>query len=182
VVSAASLAVGLLAPNMIDSIFGEGVLAAGQTASGSQPLPAVFAGVTATVQDSTGASRLAALYFVSPDRIDFVVPETAPGQATVTAGGGALGKPLTAQVQIAAGGYALWRRLGHRRRLRRAGRSCGSIVPDPIDLTPPGRIYPDSVRHWLRPGGRARDCCDRPGGHGSQCIIPDRRHLRESTS
>jgi uncharacterized protein (TIGR03437 family) len=59
-------------------------------------------GVTVTVQDSTGASPLAALYFVSPDRINFVVPETAPGHATVTVGGGALGEPLTARVQIAA--------------------------------------------------------------------------------
>jgi uncharacterized protein (TIGR03437 family) len=140
---------------MIASAFGEGILAAGQTASGSRPLPTMLAGVTVTVQDSTGASRLAALYFVSPNQINFVVPETSPGQATVTVSGGALGKPLTAQVQIAAVSPTLFSvgsgiAAGYGVRVAPGvgqtsvpifAEQSGSIVPAPIDLTPAGQVY-----------------------------------------
>jgi uncharacterized protein (TIGR03437 family) len=155
VVSAASLTVGPLAPDTIASAFGEGILAAGQTASGSPPLPAMLAGVTVTVQDSAGATQPAALYFVSPDQINFVVPETAPGQATVTVSGGTLSKPLTAQVQIAtvaptlfsvgsgiAAGYGVRVAPGvGQTSVPIYVEQSGGIVAAPIDLTPPGQVY-----------------------------------------
>ncbi len=53
--------------------------------SRSAALPATLAGATVTVTDSIGASRAAALFYVSPTQIDFVVPEgLASGSATVT--------------------------------------------------------------------------------------------------
>jgi uncharacterized protein (TIGR03437 family) len=101
IVSAATFTTGPLAPGSIAAAFGEGILPEGQTASGAPPLPAMLSGVTVTVQDSTGASRAAPLYFVSPNQINFIVPPaTAAGSATITVMGAQSGKPLTTQAQV----------------------------------------------------------------------------------
>jgi uncharacterized protein (TIGR03437 family) len=103
VVSAASFAPGPLAPGSIASAFGAGILPAGQTAAGTSPLPATLAGVSVTVRDSAGVSRPAALYFVSSNQINFVIPaQTSIGVATVTVAGALSSQSLNAQAQIAA--------------------------------------------------------------------------------
>jgi uncharacterized protein (TIGR03437 family) len=60
-------------------------LSTGTTAAAAGPLPTMLSDTTVTVRDAEGKNRLAPLYFVSPDQINFVVPaETATGPATVT--------------------------------------------------------------------------------------------------
>jgi len=156
VVSAASLAAGPLAPNEIVSAFGEGILAAGQTASGSPAVPTTLAGVTVSVKDSAGVSQLAPLYFVSPSQVNFILPEEiAAGIATVTVSGGALVKPLAAQVQIApvaptlfsvgsgiAAGYGVRVASGVGQTSVPVFESqSGTIVAAPIDVALPGQVY-----------------------------------------
>jgi uncharacterized protein (TIGR03437 family) len=83
-VSAASyLPGGPVAPNSIASAFSHD-LAPGAEQAAALPLPSELLGVQASVIDSTGFSRSAALFFVSPQQINFLVPEgTALGTATV---------------------------------------------------------------------------------------------------
>ncbi len=82
-VSAASFAPGVpVAPNSIASAFGHDLAPAVQAAS--LPLPSELLGVRVNVVDSSGFSRSAALFFVSPLQINFLVPEgTSPGDASV---------------------------------------------------------------------------------------------------
>ncbi len=156
VVSAATFAAGFLASNSVASAFGEGILPAGQSASGSQPLPAELAGITVTVKDSAGASRAAPLYFVSPNQINFVVPAaTAVGPATVTVNGAASGKPLSAQANVArvapmlftvgsniAAAYAVAvAPTGMQTVVPVFTQQAGSVATNPIDLTTPGAVY-----------------------------------------
>jgi uncharacterized protein (TIGR03437 family) len=156
VVSAASFAAGPLAPNSIATAFGEGILPAGETVSGPLATSTTLAGVTVTVQDSTGAGRLATLYFASSNQVNFVVPfATAPGPATVTVNGAVSSNPLAAQVQIAALAPALFSvgsgiAAGYGVRVFGGGATAtvpfftgtsGNIVTAPIDLTPPGQVY-----------------------------------------
>ena len=71
IVSAATFASGPLAPGSLATAFGKNL--------------ATSAGATVSIQDSTGASRMASLLYVSPRQINFLVPAaTAPGPATVT--------------------------------------------------------------------------------------------------
>ena len=54
------------------------------TADGSNP-PTSLAGTTVKVKDSAGTERLAALHYVSPSQVNYVIPTgTANGPATVT--------------------------------------------------------------------------------------------------
>jgi uncharacterized protein (TIGR03437 family) len=55
----------------------------------SANLPTTLAGITLTVKDSTGTSRLAQLAYASPTQINYIVPAgTANGIATVTVNSG----------------------------------------------------------------------------------------------
>jgi uncharacterized protein (TIGR03437 family) len=75
---------GSLAPSMIVSAFGQGL--ADSIASAAPPLPPTLANVGVSVKDAAGVSRAAQLYFVSPNQINYVIPEqTSVGTATVTA-------------------------------------------------------------------------------------------------
>ncbi|MBI3664734.1 MAG: SBBP repeat-containing protein, partial [Acidobacteria bacterium] len=84
-VSAASFLTNLpVARDSIVSGFGQGLSgsAAGAT---SIPLPTTLAGVTVTMRDSTGAERLAPLFYVSPSQLNYLIPEgTAAGMAVTT--------------------------------------------------------------------------------------------------
>ena len=81
ITSAASYSTEAVAPESIVTVFGAG-LAAGVGAADRRPLPTSLAGVTVTVQDSTGSERPAPLFFVSPGQINLQLPpETAPGTA-----------------------------------------------------------------------------------------------------
>jgi uncharacterized protein (TIGR03437 family) len=54
-------------------------------AATTQPLPTALAGVTVKVTDSASAERLAQLFFVSPQQINYLLPAgLAKGRATVT--------------------------------------------------------------------------------------------------
>jgi len=60
-------------------------LSTGTAAADPSALPTILSDTTLTVRDAEGKDRLASLYFVSPDQINFVVPaDTAVGTATIT--------------------------------------------------------------------------------------------------
>ncbi len=73
-----------VAPSAITSAFSRG-LSIGTTVTSSAQLPTNLNGTQLTVTDSLGVARAAQLYFVSPDLVNYVVPDgTAMGPATVT--------------------------------------------------------------------------------------------------
>lgn len=77
----------VVAPNSMASVYGQG-LGFAVRSTPSTALPTTLAAVSATVTDSTGASRQAPLIYVSPSQINLLVPDgTAPGTATVATGG-----------------------------------------------------------------------------------------------
>ncbi|MBI1764983.1 MAG: pre-peptidase C-terminal domain-containing protein [Acidobacteria bacterium] len=83
-VSAASFSADALAASSIVAAFGA-KLATGSASSTAQPLPTTLAGTTVKVRDSAGVERPAALFFVSPGQVNYLVPAgTANGTATVT--------------------------------------------------------------------------------------------------
>ena len=87
--SAASFGTPVAAPESIVSSFGQGLALASQGAS-ELPLLTAMAGISVNVKDSAGVERLAPLIYVSPDQINYVVPDgTAIGPATVTVVNGA---------------------------------------------------------------------------------------------
>lgn len=99
VVSAASLASRQLAGESIATVYGS-VLATG-TDSASSRLPTSLAGTSVMITDSSGAERLAQLFFVSPSQVNFLLPRgTALGDAliSVTSSDGSVS---TAPAQIA---------------------------------------------------------------------------------
>ena len=99
--SAAAPGTGV-APDSIASLFGDN-LASATVQSSSQPPPATLGGITLTVTDSAGVARNAPLYYVSPNQINFVIPDgTAAGSATFALAGGSATQTLTATVQPVA--------------------------------------------------------------------------------
>ena len=109
--SAASYAVnGPLAPNLIVSAYGKGL--ADSNATAALPLPTTLADVGVIVKDAAGRTRAAQLYFISPNQINYVVPDqTSIGTATVTmtksgqtVGSGAIQVVATAPGIFAANG------------------------------------------------------------------------------
>lgn len=89
-----------LAPDSLGSGYGTGLSV--QTASpAATPLPVTLAGTTLSVQDSSGALRLAQLILASPGQVNFLVPPgTAAGSAQFTLYA-ASGATATGSVQIA---------------------------------------------------------------------------------
>ena len=88
-----------LAPDEFASILGVNLAASTATAP-TTPWPAELANDTVTITDSSGAALAAPLAFVSPQRIDFLVPpEAQPGPATITVTG-SIGGGLSAKVWI----------------------------------------------------------------------------------
>jgi uncharacterized protein (TIGR03437 family) len=153
VVSGAGFLPGPLAPNSIVAAFGNNILA-GQPSSAAPPLPTMLSGISVNVEDSTGVTRSAPLYFVSMNQVNFIVPPgTAPGTAVVTLAGPA--QPLTAVIQITplapelftaganlAAAYAV--RVspdGTQTILPLYNAQPLSVVPIPLDLTQPGQVY-----------------------------------------
>ena len=106
-VSAASLRLGVVAPDSIVSGFGAGL---GETTAvaDSLPLPRTLGGTRVVVRDSLGVEREAGLFFVSPTQINYQTPPgSAPGEATVVVFSG--GQPAaTGSLQIAATAPALF--------------------------------------------------------------------------
>src|ERR1035438_7581696 len=84
VVNAASYSATAVSPASIASLYAPG-LAASTAATPSLTLPATLAGASVTVQDSAGTSKTAALFFVSPGQINFLMPAgLANGSATAS--------------------------------------------------------------------------------------------------
>lgn len=83
-VSAASYTSDALAPEMIVAAFGDRLSTTTQTAL-ALPLPFELAGTRVTTRDSAGVERPAAIFFVSPDQVNYLMPaDLAAGPATVT--------------------------------------------------------------------------------------------------
>ncbi|NOT62067.1 MAG: hypothetical protein HOP19_17780, partial [Acidobacteria bacterium] len=83
-VSAASYQADALAPDSIVAAFGADFTS--QTvAARTSPLPTSLGGITITVRDRNNLERMAALFFVSPNQINYLMPAgLASGLATVT--------------------------------------------------------------------------------------------------
>jgi len=74
----------VVASGSIASAFGKQIGGSTETAQ-TLPLQTTLGGVSVSVMDSAKVSRLAPLFYVSPNQINFVVPDaTATGMATVT--------------------------------------------------------------------------------------------------
>ncbi len=155
-VSAASFSGQTLAPDSIVAAFGVN-LATGVVVSNMLPLPTSLAGTTVRVRDSVGAERLAPLFFVAPQQINYLIPEgTGTGAATitVTSGDGSLsigavsiaaiapglftananGQGVAAAValRVKAGGAQIYEPVS------RFDQAQNRFVALPIDLGPPG--------------------------------------------
>ncbi|HTS65405.1 MAG TPA: FG-GAP-like repeat-containing protein [Candidatus Acidoferrales bacterium] len=81
--SAASFLAGPLAPNSIAAGFGQRLADVTQGAD-TLPLPTRLAGVSLNFTDSLGLNMPAALIFISPSQVNFVVPGVSTGAAVAT--------------------------------------------------------------------------------------------------
>lgn len=83
-VSAANYRGPQLAPESIAAAFGQNFSTSTQTAPANQSPPTTLAGASVKVIDSSGTSRPAPLFFVSPNQINFQLPPgTAPGAGMI---------------------------------------------------------------------------------------------------
>jgi uncharacterized protein (TIGR03437 family) len=158
-ISAASFEANALAPGAIVSAFGA-ALSTGTEASTSVPLPTTLAGTSVRVRDSAGTERTAGLFFVSPNQINFVIPEaTATGAATLTVQSGAgtstgtldvkavapaiftansdgIGAPAAVILRVKANGEQSFETVSQ------FDTASGLLRPRPIDLSPAGdRVF-----------------------------------------
>jgi uncharacterized protein (TIGR03437 family) len=101
VVSSAAPSVAV-APGSLATLYGSN-LAAANTQASEPALPTTLGGVTLSVTDATGAQLPAALSFVSPIQVNFVVPGgAAVGDATFTANNGSTSQTATTLIQNVA--------------------------------------------------------------------------------
>jgi uncharacterized protein (TIGR03437 family) len=83
-ISAASFAIGPVAPSAIVSAFGQNLTTSTVSAS-STPLPTTLGGMTVTITDQNNIARNAPLFFVSPGQANIQIPaDTAEGRAKVS--------------------------------------------------------------------------------------------------
>ena len=165
-VSAASLVLGLVAPESIVTGFGSS-LAAAEADAISVPLPTTLAGVTVSVRDTTGSERLASLLYCSPGQINYLIPAgAAPGEATVSvlrngaliasgtiqvaavapalfaANGNGMGTASALVLRIKADGTQTYEPVARfdaaQKSLARKSLSRKNFVSEPIDLGPEG--------------------------------------------
>jgi uncharacterized protein (TIGR03437 family) len=88
-----------LAGDSIVSAFGTNLASTTQAAT-TIPLPTTLAGTTVTVRDNLGVARLAPLFYVSPDQINYQIPNgTASGGATVLVNSGT-GTTLSSTINV----------------------------------------------------------------------------------
>ncbi|MBI1761339.1 MAG: SBBP repeat-containing protein [Acidobacteria bacterium] len=152
-VSAASFIATELAAESIVASFGTN-LATGIEAATTLPLPTTLRGTTVRVRDSAGVERLAPLFFVAPDQINYLLPAgLASGAATVTVTSGDNNLSL-ATINIAAvapglftanangqgvpAGFAIRQRADGSQSLVNiaVSNNAGQQVPLPLDLGP----------------------------------------------
>ncbi|MFN0121748.1 MAG: cohesin domain-containing protein [Blastocatellia bacterium] len=107
-VSAASYRGTELAANSIVAAFGAD-LATTVVSASTTPLPETLGGTTVKIRDSLGVERMAPLFFVAPQQVNYLLPASvAPGQATVTitTGAGVVSSGAVRISGIAAGLFA----------------------------------------------------------------------------
>ena len=154
-VSAASFLGGAVTPESIVSALGFD-LATGAVQATQQGITSL-GGTTVTVVDSTGTSRLAPLFYVSPNQVNYEIPAgTAPGVAIVTvkSGDGVLSTAPLVIAAVAPGIFTLnptglaaayaFRISGANQTYENVYQvdSTNSVVPRPIDLGPSGdQVY-----------------------------------------
>jgi uncharacterized protein (TIGR03437 family) len=91
-----------VAPASLASVYAAN-LAPGTAQTAAQPPPLVLGGVTLAVTDAAGIQRSAPLLYVSPNQINFEVPDgTSPGGATVTVSSASGVQTFPAAVQVVA--------------------------------------------------------------------------------
>jgi uncharacterized protein (TIGR03437 family) len=96
-VSAASYSASAITEKAIVAAFGRN-LATATESSATNPLPTILGGSTVNVQDATGTSRLAPLFFVSPLQVNYQIPASTvagPATITVTSGNGLISVGMT---------------------------------------------------------------------------------------
>jgi uncharacterized protein (TIGR03437 family) len=174
-VSAATFAPGF-APESIASAFGEGLAGTSEQAK-SLPLPTTLASVTVTIRDTAGVEHLAPLFYVSPDQVNYLIPQdVAVGEAdlTVTRDGTRVGLGLIRVNTVAPGlftansdgrGVAAAVAVKVARDgtqtpqvIFRCGTAAGSCVGVPIDFGSPDdrvvlSLFGTGIRHANDPGG-----------------------------
>lgn len=145
-----------LAAESIVSAFGS-ALATGTALATSLPLPTELAGTTVNVRDSAGVARLAPLFYVGPQQINYLIPlGTALGAATITitSSDGTASTGTAEIVKVVPGfftasqdgtgapaGFAIRVKPNDeqsREPLARLDAMTGKHVPVPIDLGPAG--------------------------------------------
>lgn len=104
VVTNSAYATYAVAPGAIATIYGAS-LASGSVGASGQPLPISLGGVSATLQDSTGATFPVPFLYVSPSQVNCVIPNgAAPGAGTVTLTNGNASFTGTVLVNVVAPG------------------------------------------------------------------------------
>ena len=107
-VSAANLTLATVSPGSIATAFGTN-LATGTAAFSGSP-PTTLSGTTVTIQDASGATQTAPIFYVSPTQVNYEVPDSvATGNATVTISstGGQSASITTPVASVAPGIFAL---------------------------------------------------------------------------
>jgi uncharacterized protein (TIGR03437 family) len=103
-VSAANYTQALASESLV-AAFGRGFTAFLQSAD-AQPLPTKLGGVQVKVKDSAGMERLAPLFFVSPNQINYQIPagtNTGTASVTIENGGTVVANEMLTVVSVAPG-------------------------------------------------------------------------------
>jgi uncharacterized protein (TIGR03437 family) len=169
-VSGASYLRTRLARTAIASAFGTG-LATGKEGATSLPLPLVLGGTRVLVRDSAGVERLAPLFYVSPEQVNYQIPPgtaigtivvaVISGDQTVSVGVEQIAEVAPALFAANADGQGAAAALVQRFRAdgtrgyeetTQYDATLKKYVPRPIDLGPPGdqvflELYGTGIRH-----------------------------------
>jgi uncharacterized protein (TIGR03437 family) len=109
IVSSANAATAGVAPGSLATAYGTD-LASSVAGATPLPLPTNFGGTSISIVDSSGATSLAPLLYVSPTQVNFEVPPAAavgPAQATVTSGDGTKSTAIVKIEPVAPGVFEL---------------------------------------------------------------------------
>jgi len=146
VVSAAYLGGCTVAPSQIVSILGKGLSTTMAQAPASGPVENLN-GVSVTVSDAAGTSLPARLYYASPGQLNAVLPEIAPGTASVTVQtptgsfGGSLRVTPNAPALFSADGTGSGLAAGEILRIK----ADGSRVVEPVYNAADGKYTPVAI-------------------------------------
>jgi uncharacterized protein (TIGR03437 family) len=130
-----------IAPDEIVSLFGGGFASSTLTPTSGQQ-PTTLGGVSVTIADRTGASRLAPLYLVSPTQINLIVPAAVVNGAATLTVTGSTANIIPIQLNIAAVAPGLFNPGPQILHISADGTRTVETVTGPITLDPaPGGTY-----------------------------------------